>query len=1495
MQHTVVSGLKKSCARLALAIFLFNISSTAFAITVDVDTDNDGPGCELREAVNAVGSGADFGGCVYDGDTVLVTPGGDNTITLQQGEIGFFPNEFNNAYINITGVAPAPGAEPAVTIDANNLSRVFSLSGIEPGTMEIHHLNLINGNADDGGLIYLSGAGHDLTVNNVNLSNSTATDGGGAIYVGPNTSLTMTDTEIFNNTAVYDDGGPVYTPGGGIYIDSNSAGVSITSTGVYTDGIYENTASDGGAIYIQDTASPVVIDGIDFTDNTAYYGGAIFGGGSSLEISNSTFQGNDGGEGGAIYSDFDSLDISESDFILNTSSTSGGAILMFTVFAALQKSLTLFNVNFDQNSASFDGGAIYCLSSDQGCVIDISADQPDTGFTNNTAGEFGGAIYTTPVITDDGCGGECGPVDPIFPVNSELIIENILFNGNIAGSEQGAAIITGAETSITDSIFSNNDGLSIIDTYDDLIINNTDFTDNLGFVIFNSLNMPPNPTPVLIEIVDSLFEGNDGGGIFLTPPDDGDVVDYTVNILRTDFNENLGPSLVDLDLSAYDVGGDVGEINITDSNFLGNDPSAGLFFGGNLTINIFGASLDLLRSTVANNTTSGVSVRAASDVSSSIINSTITNNDNSLIAFPPQSNQGGGVRNDGGVMNIIHSTIANNFARNRGVTSTGFGGGIYTTGGGIINLTNSIISDNQADQAGEDCYIDTIFPGTNIVSLGNNLISDLGINCAITLDPDDITGESALLEALADNGGLTLTRLLNALSPALNAADNALDTAQDQRGINRPQFVTSDMGAVEMEEEVADPAPVIAQVTPVPTPDEDTTPTYTFSSNEVGDITYGGDCSSATTTAAIGNNTITFNALAVGVHNNCTILVTDAGDNDSNLLSVSSFEITEAEIDEPPVIAEVTPVNSPTTNPSPGYRFSSTEAGAITYGGACSSATTTAVIGDNPIFFNNLAPGTYSNCTILVTDAGDNDSNLLTVSTFTIAAAPSGGGGGGSGGGFGQPPSQGNPPSNPQEPNEPEPPTQPEPPVTPEPPTQPEPPIQPEPPVTPEPPVQPESPAPEQQPVQPEPESTPLDEEIIFVIEENPADPNQSLGSGIYGRESNKTERQLSLTCNYANFSSEYGISINQNSDADGDGLSDQLECLAQTNPTEADTDGDGLSDAYEELTLGSSPNQSNGEPGSNMLIITTPEDNMLTGDETPLVKGINTAQGDVDVYIFDRADFDQISEEIIAEIEQNENLNDLQKAELYDQRFTEYVQTILAKFIANSLDPEIPEEAKFINRIQLLGETPTAGNSVFLLDSEKSLIDNTYLAMAHNAQELYSEEVEFEVDSSLKILNPNVDTLGNKPIPAEALLGELKIEIDPGNFRPVLAGNIKEPSKVVANWQSDIVSSALIADSLDEDFRLAAPSDLEPGEHTVYVTAYRRSDGAQSETLKIPFTVSADGVITYSPENSNWLIYILGALGLILIGGLTIYKNKQGNKASANNHTTDQINSNQP
>ena len=107
------------------------------------------------------------------------------------------------------------------------------------------------------------------------------------------------------------------------------------------------------------------------------------------------------------------------------------------------------------------------------------------------------------------------------------------------------------------------------------------------------------------------------------------------------------------------------------------------------------------------------------------------------------------------------------------------------------------------------------------------------------------------------------------------------------------------------------------------------------------------------------------------------------------LISLFSLILTscadkEEEKKEGPVLTEVYPVTTPTSDPSPNYTFSSTKAGTITYGGSCSSGTTSATIDRNTITFLTLSDGTYSNCTIIVTDSDGNASNTLAVTTFVV-------------------------------------------------------------------------------------------------------------------------------------------------------------------------------------------------------------------------------------------------------------------------------------------------------------------------------------------------------------------------------------------------------------------------------------------------------------------------------------------------------------------------------
>ena len=175
-------------------------------------------------------------------------------------------------------------------------------------------------------------------------------------------------------------------------------------------------------------------------------------------------------------------------------------------------------------------------------------------------------------------------------------------------------------------------------------------------------------------------------------------------------------------------------------------------------------------------------------------------------------------------------------------------------------------------------------------------------------------------------------------------------------------------------------APSLAEVTAVPTPTTDTTPEYTFSSSEAGTISYGGVCVSSITDAIEGNNTISFNTLAEGEYTDCTITVTDTAGNASEPLAATAFTVDTTA----PSLAEVTAVPTPTTDTTPEYTFSSSDAGTISYAGVCVSSITDAIEGNNTISFNTLAEGEYTDCTITVTDTAGNASEPLAATAFTV-------------------------------------------------------------------------------------------------------------------------------------------------------------------------------------------------------------------------------------------------------------------------------------------------------------------------------------------------------------------------------------------------------------------------------------------------------------------------------------------------------------------------------
>ncbi len=187
---------------------------------------------------------------------------------------------------------------------------------------------------------------------------------------------------------------------------------------------------------------------------------------------------------------------------------------------------------------------------------------------------------------------------------------------------------------------------------------------------------------------------------------------------------------------------------------------------------------------------------------------------------------------------------------------------------------------------------------------------------------------------------------------------------------------------------------IIKVVTPVQTPTVIKTPSMVINSTEPGTLEYPDECvGDKTSISADQDTTITFDQLAVGVYDSCRIILHYTEWNGYVILKTSTLYVPDFEVINfvippldftDPVLTEETKVPTPSFDSTPDYTFNSTEAGDITVGGACSSTKTDAIAGPNPIAFNSLTPGTYSNCTITVTDNAGNASSPLAVNTFTI-------------------------------------------------------------------------------------------------------------------------------------------------------------------------------------------------------------------------------------------------------------------------------------------------------------------------------------------------------------------------------------------------------------------------------------------------------------------------------------------------------------------------------
>lgn len=209
-----------------------------------------------------------------------------------------------------------------------------------------------------------------------------------------------------------------------------------------------------------------------------------------------------------------------------------------------------------------------------------------------------------------------------------------------------------------------------------------------------------------------------------------------------------------------------------------------------------------------------------------------------------------------------------------------------------IDATAPIITDISSDT------VDGTYTTGDIIDIDVTFSENVSGTMTLTLD----SGGTCDITIAASNTATcdyTVGTAQNSLDLTLASATGTVTDASSNPMTNFVPTVNLDTNKALV---ISTPIPpTLTEVTPVTTPTFDTTPTYVFHSTEAGTISYAGGCTSPTTAAVVGDNTITFDSLSVGTYD-CTITVTDV-DTESRDLPVTQFVIS-------PVVPNTVVVNS---------------------------------------------------------------------------------------------------------------------------------------------------------------------------------------------------------------------------------------------------------------------------------------------------------------------------------------------------------------------------------------------------------------------------------------------------------------------------------------------------------------------------------------------------------------------------------------------------------
>jgi len=756
--------------------------------------------------------------------------------------------KLTSGQINITEALEIRGTGTlGLTVSGNNSSRIFQTSSAAAGTdIRISDLTLTAGKASIGSGGAMLCGDEDIVLTNCVISNNTAAFDGGAIYL-VNGSFTATNCRFINNSAALsggavsfsnafpsaniqrcefasntaNSGGAAYVNGTAIFeactLSSNTATVNggaiawnpTGSLDLVNSTLSKNTAQvDGGAVHALVGTFSVYVDNCTLTANTATTGdgGAIHRSSSTGDttIESSIVSGNNaGGVGpdiaspGTVNVDNSAVGSSAGFFLTGSGNLPFGANLQLGPLAS-NGGPTKTHRPADTSPVIDAGTNVLALQFDQRGVTRVIGSAPDIGAFE---------VPTALVVTNANNSGAGSLRQVIGDANIDLVADAVTFDP-VFFSTAKTISLTGTEIPITAGVSIFGPSLSAVTVtgnfsrrafnmnlpalvVGELYVSGMTFTECRG--VGDGGAILSNRPVTLFGVAMTGNRATDDGGAVAAPTVTADYCVFTSNVAESEggavsANDFVANDSVFQNNSAVSRGGAIdayyflgGQVALRRCSVMNNLAT----IGGGIDAD---TGVLLEQCTVAGNKSTsarggGTYFTGANAVT--IRNSTISGN---------QAVSGGAavaLSNFTGTFTVQNCTITANQNLGSG------GGGISRFGGtATINLESCIVTGNLPAGTGQDLQT------TGTVDARYCLIgSKSGVSTFIAdATTNALLGADAKLGPLAHNGGPTLTHLLQAGSPAMNAGSNPAPAATfDQRGAHRLWGGGVDIGALEVQ------------------------------------------------------------------------------------------------------------------------------------------------------------------------------------------------------------------------------------------------------------------------------------------------------------------------------------------------------------------------------------------------------------------------------------------------------------------------------------------------------------------------------------------------------------------------------------------------------------------------------------------------------------------------------------------------------------------------